>query len=639
MSLQRRDKRRSCARSIWSGARAALALFAAGTIFAGAAQAQSLEGAYLKARYASLKNDVSAAAVFYREALALDPDEPKLVLPAFYYSLLVGETEAATRLTDQAIALSPGDRLPRLAGVAAAFRAGEFDKAETLLKAEAARHSMLPMTRRLLLAWTAHGKGDRRAAEAILGAPPPAGLLSPADAEAEEKADDARPDWAKSAELGEDVASRRAAREKALRSVYKLFGQLHLGMMAAADGNDEKAVKAFLASKEAAGGWSVQLGREAAGALRRLGRNDEAAAIYEEILAVDPLRPAIVAAKASMERGEKPRPMARSSRDGAAAALYGVGVRLRGEREESAASVYFLQLARWLKPDFYEARFAAAAELAEMDQHDLAAELYAGVPPTTPLGELARIGRAEALARNSDLETARAVLNRLAAAGSKRPGVYLTLGAVESADRRFESCARAYETALTLLKRPNWRALLRLGVCREQAGDWASAEAAFVEALEIEPRQPDVLNHFGYGLVEQGRRLDEARRMLEIAVEERPDSGYIVDSLGWALYRLGDYEAAVPHLEQAVALAPSESVINDHFGDALWKVGRRMEARFQWRRALSFEPTDEERPRIERKLEIGLDKVLAEEGSGEAGTGPKKVEDAGSKRRARANDG
>ena len=134
-------------------------------------------------------------------------------------------------------------------------------------------------------------------------------------------------------------------------------------------------------------------------------------------------------------------------------------------------------------------------------------------------------------------------------------------------------------------------------------------------ALELNPDQPNVLNYLGYSLVEQRRNFDEALGMIERAVEGRPDSGYIVDSLGWVLYRLGRFEEAVEPMERAVELAPIDPIITDHLGDVYWAVGRKREAEFQWLRALSFDPEEDEADRIRRKLEVGLDVVLEEEGS------------------------
>ena len=101
--------------------------------------------------------------------------------------------------------------------------------------------------------------------------------------------------------------------------------------------------------------------------------------------------------------------------------------------------------------------------------------------------------------------------------------------------------------------------------------------------------------------------------MVRRAVEQDPKNGYIIDSLGWGYYLTGDYENAVVQLEKAVEYRPVDPVINDHLGDALWKVGRKLEAEFQWKRSLSFDPEEEDQKRIVRKLKIGLDDLLREE--------------------------
>ena len=101
--------------------------------------------------------------------------------------------------------------------------------------------------------------------------------------------------------------------------------------------------------------------------------------------------------------------------------------------------------------------------------------------------------------------------------------------------------------------------------------------------------------------------------MIERAVKESPESGYIVDSLGWGYYKLGHYEKAVPKLERAAELMPVDPIINDHLGDVYWMVGRKTEAEFQWRRALSFDPEDKDIKRIKKKLKVGLTQVLMDE--------------------------
>ena len=141
----------------------------------------------------------------------------------------------------------------------------------------------------------------------------------------------------------------------------------------------------------------------------------------------------------------------------------------------------------------------------------------------------------------------------------------------------------------------------------KRAKRWDRAEQDFLKALDVSPEQPLVLNYLGYSWVEQGVQLERARKMIDTAVGKRPRDGYITDSLGWVLYRLGDFEAAVVHLERAVALEAGDPVINDHLGDAYWAVGRKLEARFQWMRSLSLEPDRD--VEAELRLKLGGKKI------------------------------
>ena len=168
--------------------------------------------------------------------------------------------------------------------------------------------------------------------------------------------------------------------------------------------------------------------------------------------------------------------------------------------------------------------------------------------------------------------------------------------------------------------RGRWFVLYARAIAHERLDNWEKAEADFRAALELNPEHPQVLNYLGYSMVEKQINLAEALDMIERAVAARPDSGFIVDSLGWILYRLGRYGEAVAHMERAVELMAVDPVVNDHLGDVYWAVGRKREAEFQWNRALSFvdltEVDGEADPdRMRRKLEVGLDAVLLEEGA------------------------
>ena len=142
--------------------------------------------------------------------------------------------------------------------------------------------------------------------------------------------------------------------------------------------------------------------------------------------------------------------------------------------------------------------------------------------------------------------------------------------------------------------------------CYERAKEWPKAEDDFKKALELFPDQPLVLNYLGYSWVDQGVKLDEAFKMLRRAVELRPNDGYIVDSLGWAHYKLGQYNEAAQTLERAVDLKPADPVLNDHLGDAYWHVNRKVEAQFQWNHARDMNPEPEDLPGILKKIQGGL---------------------------------
>src|SRR5690606_38307184 len=144
------------------------------------------------------------------------------------------------------------------------------------------------------------------------------------------------------------------------------------------------------------------------------------------------------------------------------------------------------------------------------------------------------------------------------------------------------------------------------GIAYERAKEWPKAEADFLRALELNPDQPQVLNYLGYSWIDQDMHLERALEMIEDAVAAQPRDGYIMDSLGWAFYKLGRMEEAVETLERAVSLLPNDPEINDHLGDAYWKIGRKLEARFQWNIARSVDAVGNVAERVAPKLSNGL---------------------------------
>jgi Flp pilus assembly protein TadD len=182
----------------------------------------------------------------------------------------------------------------------------------------------------------------------------------------------------------------------------------------------------------------------------------------------------------------------------------------------------------------------------------------------------------------------------------------ITLSDLLRANEIYPEAIALLDTLIGEAKSPDWQLYYARGQAYDRTGQWKAAEADLYQALKLRPDEAELLNYLGYAWIDRGERLDEAMGMVEKAVAANPRSGAIVDSLGWAHYRLGDYKKAVEVLEQAVELEAGDPEINNHLGDAYWRVGRRIEAEFQWQRALSLDPPAKIKAEAEAKLKSGL---------------------------------
>lgn len=397
----------------------------------------------------------------------------------------------------------------------------------------------------------------------------------------------------------------------------RAYGLYHKALVLAAVGDLEGADAIF--SLPASEGMqptlrSVQAHVEI---LSQLGRTDDAIQLIDQMLGTNPEQ-VFVDLRAALVAGDTlPRSFARNAKEGIAEVLFNIGGVLQDESDPVVGLIY-ARGAEAVWPQHMNAGMMAADYLERLGRFELATTAYERVPEKDSLYADAQMARAEALRVSGATEAGISALEALATRFPDRPMVLAALGDALRRDQQMAAAEAAYSLALEAFDAGHpstWFVLYTRGITRERQGKWPEAEADFRASLDLNPDHPSVLNYLGYSLVEKQTKLDEALAMIETAVAERPQSGAIVDSLGWAQFRLGRYEDAVRNMERAAQLEPVDPVITDHLGDALWAVGRKIEAEFQWRRALSFEPEEQEADRIRRKLEVGLDVVLEEEGA------------------------
>lgn len=522
-------------------------------------------GAYLAGRHAASVNDSGKAADFYDRALADEPDDPVILERAFMAALTAGEMNRAVPLARRLTEIEPGERMARLTLALAAVKSGDYDDARAEMDA-ASPGPFTALVGTLTLAWAAAGDGDKAQAMDKIGA-----------------------------------FEGRAA--------FALFRSYHQALMLEVLDDQEGAAAAYASAMETSGGSSVRVVQAYASFLSRHGRTEEARGVLQgfvELSSDHPLAEHDLALLVS--EGELP-PLVDTASEGVAEALYGLGSALAADTSSNLAELY-LNLALYMRPDFDIARSLLGGAYEAQKRWPDAVATYEKVGKNSPLYLNARIQTAMALNEMDRQEDAVRVLERTAKEHPGKVEPLVAMGDIYRAEEKYAEAATQYERAIALTGEPDerdWTLYYARGICFERLGQWDKAEEDLTLALELSDEHPLVLNYLGYSWIEQHRRLDEALAMIEKAVERRPNDGFIVDSLGWARYRLGEYDIAVKYLERAAELQPNDPTINEHLGDALWKVGRQIEARYQWSHALSMDPDERREEILRTKLDFGLE--------------------------------
>ena len=538
---------------------------------AGMVRAEISFGGYLAGRHALSAKDFDAASTYLSRAIEDDLENPELLNGLISVQVSLGDIGAAKISSDNLDLLGVQTQLSNMVKIAIQLRNRDFDNAKQQIENE---QGINPLLDKIVTGWAFADEGNFENAETIFD------------------------------EIGKG-------------SSLAQFSQMQKASMLAAYGRYESALNTIENLEKNSNRISIDARALKVQLLLKLDNKEEATEYFSKIFG-----DGVNSDAANLRMQVEDHPNAYSIEEslsleaGIAYAFYAIADILKDDADPNTALLY-VRLAQYLNENSQKAILLAADLLEQMGQYDLAVEEYAKISPSSSYFLSSELGRVGALRDGGKTEAALEVLYYLSREFSDIGIVHNSLGDFLRREERYSEAKIAYDRAVDIYRENNnvsWVVLYARGITHERLQEWDKAESDFRNALTINPDQANVLNYLGYSLIDRGEKLDEAMTMIEKAVSLQPESGYIVDSLAWGLFKLGQYETAIPHMEKAAELMPVDPIVTDHLGDLYWAVGRQLEAKFQWRRALSFDPELKDATRIREKLRIGLDRVLVNEG-------------------------
>lgn len=546
------------------------ALIMSNLTWAQPAAAEVKSGAFLAGRAASVTNDFSASLTYNKRTIAADSDNLVAQENLLLAYVGLGRVADAIALANQFSGEQRDWQVAKIIHTADLLSQGAY---EALIELFDTGFGANPLVDQMVLAWAQAGTGDTDRALATLET------------------------------LGKEPGLKEFA---IFQSAMLLYAQ-----------NDPRAAEILREFKTDFGGFGPRPQLQAALMLAADGDFDQAVAVFDQYFP-SPLDPELIEIRKSLVAQTVPIGYLPDNFTQATAEIYhAIATFISAADIDPNFILIYVRLAQFLAPDHVPARLMAAQTLQELGQYDLSIDEFANIAPDHPKYHNAELGRAEALAAAGQDQAALQVLENLMRRFPDSPLAFMGYADLSRRAESYEKAITAYSRAIDLFAGQNqsrWGLHYARAISYERSDQWPAAERDFRKALELNPNQPQVLNYLGYSLIEQRTNLDEALDMIDRAIRQSPDSGYIVDSMGWGLYSLGRFQEGLPYMERAAELMPVDPIVNDHLGDVYWAVGRKLEAEFQWRRALSFDPEEKDLHRIRKKLDIGLDQVLIDEG-------------------------
>lgn len=525
-------------------------------------------GTYLAARVAHLRQDLNTAADYYVKSIKLGADNPEIISRAYVLLTSEGRISEAAEYAKKAREQGDKGNFIHFVVMTDELNKGNYDKAlESLenIKDKAYQESILP----LFESWIYAGSGKPEEALAAMD---------------------------------------KLKKDKSLVSLY----YMHSGMLNDYLGNKEEAAKAFdtvvnnenlelsYRSLQIISNFYIRSGRknEAAELVKKYyDKNFQARMLFELYQNIQ---------NADLKATAK---MIDTPQKGEAEALFNIGTIFRGY--QSDISQIFTALALYLNPQHDVALISMADLLENSQRYDEAIAKYNQISPQSPVYFMAQLKVASIYMVKKDNQKALKKLENLLEQYPDDYQILFNLGEVNRVMNQQKDAIRYYNKALKVAPKAvkkDWTVYYALGMAYERNGQWKKAEEVLQKALKVSNRHPFVLNYLGYSWLQHNENSNEALYMIFEAYRQNPEDGHIMDSLGWALYRMGKYEDAIKVLERAAEYLPGNAIVCDHLGDAYWLVGRKDEARFQWQHALTLKEDAEELNKevIRQKITRGI---------------------------------
>ncbi len=530
-------------------------------------------GSYLAAREASRSSDTQAAATYFAQALAANPKDSRLQKEAIKAYMMAGDIKHANELAQKVKASGEKNQLASMVSLVTNAQSNRFDIAQNDLKKIDAV-GMLVLIKPFIAAWLETARS---------GEIPPI-------------------------EISEQLRK---------TNFFDSFMYYQKALMSEMLKQDQQARENFSKATQKLENLPYRIAIAYIDFLLKNNEKANAVNFCQQWMDANPeniLMQGVSAAEVVNDLAARKNTLIIANTNQGLAELMLATANMLYSQEATTETLLYLRFALALRPDFGHAQLLLANMLEDSGKPKEALDIYSKITGDMGVERRAGIRRAFTLESLGQAEEAMKVLASLEKRFPLCSDIAVAQGDILRKQNHYESAVNAYTRAINIsgsTTEKHWPLFYVRGISYERSGEWNLAEKDFRTALKLAPEQPDVLNYLAYSWLVQRSNLEEARDMLERAVAARPDDPHIIDSMGWAYFVLGDFKNAVEYLDQAAELMPGDVTVNEHLGDALWRVGRKNEARFQWQRALTFKPEAAVSDAINKKLLEGLPAYVA----------------------------